>query len=309
MHSIIIRAVQIYGNDFIMSPSSAPDTSIVGQSTVITYRQTLTGDFIRKTSRLGVCPTTWLADMGRAKSISDQVRALNNPAYNVPRTYISHGKVYEEIAPGTKMRDLPKSYTQQNSDWQMPSMAHFINDMSELRPVFYIGQNDRVGNMNLYDVNCFLSQTGGMLASQDQDLIRSIFMYLCALPENSQMVVSHNDLHGGNIVVDALNRRLSFIDFEMAGPASKLSVLYSNVFGGNALWEYINELPRKTNPELQWDYDFATSYMYKLFYIAAPYRYTAISDVVSRLLPYLNIVKQIPNLGQLLYATYTHHHR
>ena len=65
----------------------------------------------------------WMNSQKKSKEISDEVRAKNNPAYFVPKTYISHGRVYEDFATGVRWRDAWKDMTPDDKRWAFSVLA------------------------------------------------------------------------------------------------------------------------------------------------------------------------------------------
>ena len=75
------------------------------------------------------------------------------------------------------------------------------------------------------------------------------------MPENKLLVYGHNDLHGDNIIVDLDKRQIAIIDFECAGSQQMMNSMYFGTCGGiKEFWDYVNSLPRTTNPDLVWNF-------------------------------------------------------
>lgn len=262
-------------SDFVILPDNTKEQTWNGHGTVVKPRSTLTGDFVQKqVSPQGVFKDNhdiWLSKVKNARLIADEIRAFNNPAYYVPKTYISNGKVYEEKAAGVMLAHLPQGYLSENKDWLIPAAANFINDMSELRPVKIDKKaTHRYAFPGLWFPNRKdmeeLPKRFPFISESDWNLIWSVHRYLISLPEAQELVFSHNDLNGGNVFVDDEHKRVTFIDFEMAGYVSKMALMYlGGVHKVPELWDYINNrLERKINKDLTWNYNKDIDQLYRL---------------------------------------------
>ncbi len=248
----------------VPNPRSAPDdTSFLGHGTRVMRRKSLNGDYVEKTVRddgdFADDVGAWMDSSIGAKDISDAIRAKNNPAYTVPKTFISHGHVREELASGEQLRDMGRNFVSDNQDWVIPALANFINDMSELQPVKRPRATQSVRHMsvrNVSDLEFLMMIMPHQLPRKDMNFLVKVYKYLRDLPENQTLVFAHADMHSGNIMVDAENKKVTIIDFEMVNWISQLQAMYIKRATANAqLWEYVNKLPRTTNPDLTWEYD------------------------------------------------------
>lgn len=239
-----------------------------GHATSARRQQTLNQDIVVKeineeTGRFSVKKEDraqwWMNSQKKSKEISDEIRAKNNPAYFVPKTYISHGKVYEDFATGVRWRDAWKDMTPDDKRWAFSVLAEFINDMSELRPCKIDTSNRALSTLPIKgpdDLAKFLGRIDDKYMSvADKELIQEIYEYLVQTPEHQMMVFGHNDLHGDNIIVDLENRRLAIIDFECSGYKTAFATMYARaMYAFPEFWEYINKLPRAQNPDLTWGF-------------------------------------------------------
>ena len=177
----------------------------------------------------------------------------------MPKTFIAHGKVREQFASGKRWREVIKVLPKEDKEWAYKALAEFVNDMSELRPVKY--QENIINNMprfpikNVDDLIKLLDTWDEKYVSnEDKKLIVDIYKYLCVIPENEVVVFGHNDLHGDNIIIDVEKRQIAIIDFEMAGYRLMADVLYRGILDSEDFWQYVNMLPRTTNPNLLWTF-------------------------------------------------------
>lgn len=294
-------------SDFVILPSDVNEETMSGHGTVVRRRETLTGDIAEKTHKttgnFAYTSDVWMTKVKNARDVADRIRALNNPAYDVPKTHISHGKVYETFAIGTKMRDLSCEYIEQNKDWIYLAIAHFMNDMSELAPITH-RNNSEVNHVNPKRLDELLKKLEPHLSPDDRDFIRKVHKYVRDLPENSMMVFAHNDLHPDNIIIDTESKRVSIIDFEMAGPAPKLSVMYSKNPIEEYVQKYAQNLPRFKNPTFQWDYEPKIAIMYKFFgvlaYQAGHRMDNEPEDAIVIIKKNLQFIKGIDNINNMI---------
>ncbi len=258
----------------IVNDESAPEQTMSGHGTVVRHRRGLDKNFVEKqVSPTGVFkdkPWVWSDKISQARAVADRVRALNNPAYDVPKTFLLHNKVYETVAPGVMWGDLSREYLVQNKDWLIPAAANLINDMSEMKPVRKRNGASRknVPGVIVADVNelsALLNRRPDVISRADANLIKMLYKYLLSLPECNEMVYGHNDLNGGNVFIDDKTRRVTIIDFEMAGYNSKMLVKYRGATAIKELFDYIdNNLARKLNVDFKWNFDENVHQMYAL---------------------------------------------
>lgn len=248
-------------NEFVDLPS--------GHATSVRRQETLTGDIVVKeiNTRTGLFNEdsdedrrrVWFGNHKRAQMISGEIRTKKNPAYFVPKTFISHGKVREQFVSGQRLRDVWQGLSQDDKNWVYEALAQFINDMSELRPVRYGAKVRGVPRIGVRGIKGLQEFIGGWdekyVSAEDKQLICDIYQYLSRTPENKMMVFGHNDLHGGNIMIDLEKRQLSIIDFEMAGYRPAFESMYTaRMTDFENFWRYVNSLPRKNNASWQWNF-------------------------------------------------------
>ncbi len=246
----------------IVTSANARKTKLLsGHATVVRPMKSLVGDIVVKEHKETAGSETdadWLAKQKNAKLIADEIRKKNNPAYIVPRTFISHGKVREEFVSGQRWRDIIKTLSPQDKEWAYKALAEFVNDMSELRPIKYdnnIRSVSRLPIKGIKELSSILDTWDEKYVSvEDKQLIKDIYEYLSSIPENKLNVFGHNDLHGDNIIIDLEKRQIVIIDFEMSGYRPVGNVMYNGIMDFDRFWEYVNKLPRTTNPNLYWEF-------------------------------------------------------
>ncbi len=221
-----------------------------------------------------------------AKAISDEIRAVNNPAYNVPRTFISHNQVRDQWVPGMELSDLGGSdYVRKNRDKLIAAFGNFINDMSELRPARFVEKTHQLPGMWFRDADNLakiLHKVDGIISPADQETILNTYKYIYNLPEHHQLLFAHRDFNPGNVFIDPDKNIVSFIDFELAGFESQFSIMYTqDTINIPELWEYIDHLPRSKNPNLRWEFDSNKQALYRLTKKA--------TDAIINFSPYSNV--------------------
>ncbi len=199
----------------------------------------------------------WDDSQKNAKIHSDAVRAKQNTAYVVPKTHIAHGKVREEFVSGVRWRDIIEKMSPADKVWAYKALAEFVNDMSELHPVVKTEQ-PQLYCLPVRESSVVSKILAGWdekyVSVSDKKLIQDIFDYVINVPENRLLVHGHNDLHGDNIIVDLDKRQIAIIDFESVGSQPMMNSMYFGTIGFKEFWDYVNKLPRTTNPNLKWNY-------------------------------------------------------
>ena len=237
-----------------------------GHATTVVRMDSLSGPFVEKfvkdSGAYALRRSVWLEKQIATAQISNELRAKHNPHYYVPKTFISNGHVREQYVDGINADE----YKGDKSDF-IPVIAHFINDMSELRPVQFRRNKSVPGTMinDVADLDEKLDRVCkfNVVREQNLQLVREVYEFLRDLPENNMFVFGHNDLHPGNVFVDPETGRVTIIDFELSGYQPMSYMLYAGMRSGALLWDYVNKLPRTTNSGLNWNYDANIAELYK----------------------------------------------
>lgn len=163
----------------------------------------------------------WLDKQHKTKQIVDDIKALNNPVYNIPSmVYIKDDEyqLLEERALGMPLTaDLYQSLTGRQRYEIVTSMSHFLVDMNESKPVseeVLHKISDELKMQKLQNIvdnkmpKWFCVGTIKYMA----DLIEDVqnFEYV------TRKAWSHCDLNSGNVLYDANASKLYFIDFAEA---------------------------------------------------------------------------------------------
>lgn len=218
-----------------------------------------TGTFGRKLSEEDR-EKQWIADQKRAKEFSDEIRQKQNPAYFIPKTFSTYKNgVVEQIATGRRWAEIIEDLSQEDRVWAYKALAEFVNDMSELRPVKQVDNVHGVAGIHIDGPEALAEIMGSWdekyVSAADKKLIQNIYEYLMNAPENKILVWGHNDLHGDNIILDMDKRQVGIIDFELADYQPMFYSMYvHSLMDFSQFWEYVNTLPRSTNPNLRWNF-------------------------------------------------------
>ncbi len=269
---------------------------VSGRGTTVFRHEGLDGPFVEKfvkdTGPFVMRYPMWLEKQVDAAQIVNELRGKANPNYNVPKTFISNGRVREQFVDGVYADEAAMSKAD-----LIPAVAHFINDMSELRPVYRV-KNEKVPGIfvnNVSELDGVLDKVRkfNVVSEENLNFIHEVFVFLRDMPENNIFVFGHNDLHPGNMLVNPDTGQLSVIDFELAGYQPMSYMLYNRNTAKPALWDFVNKLPRVKNPGLYWRFDACVDEMYSvinrvLFKIEAAMVYD--SDIARHTLTDINMI-------------------
>ncbi len=163
----------------------------------------------------------WLAKQHRTKDAIDSIRAVNNPIYNVPQMHYINDVEYqilEQRAQGVPLTaQLFNGLTRRQQVEIVYSLAHFLVDMNESRPVKEWTRHKIADELKFARLENFI---GGKMARFFTDgevrYMAGIRDEIGTFEYETRPVWSHCDLNPGNVLYDARTSRLSFIDFAEA---------------------------------------------------------------------------------------------
>lgn len=174
----------------------------------------------------------WLNKQHRTKEIIDEIHAVGNPRYHIPRMcYIKDDEfqLLEERAPGLHLTaDLYKSLTRRQRYEIIDGLAAFLVDMNELRPIGDIVKHRIADDIKFSRLETFVStkMSNWFTASETQNLGR-ICNNIGYFEYETRLAWSHGDLNSGNVLYDPATSTLSFIDFAEAN----YQFIYRDIFG------------------------------------------------------------------------------
>ena len=163
----------------------------------------------------------WLIKQHKTKDIIDEIVAVNNPVYNIPKmVYIKDDEyqVLEERASGEPLTpDLYQSLSQPQKTKIVNGLASFLVDMNELKPVHEEIYHNISSELKMEKLRNIINNK--MPKWFDVEEVR----YMDDLTDDisgfeyvTREAWSHADLNSGNVLYDKEKSQLSFIDFAEA---------------------------------------------------------------------------------------------
>ena len=163
----------------------------------------------------------WLKKQHRTKEIIDEINSLQNPVYNIPKMLHIKDDEYqllEERATGEPLTmKLYQSLTPRQRYEIVTSLAHFLVDMNELKPIHELTLHRMSDELKMQKLQNIIDRK----MSKWFDVNSIKYMYdLIYNVDNFEYTTreawSHCDLNSGNVLYDAENSKIFFIDFAEA---------------------------------------------------------------------------------------------
>jgi hypothetical protein len=163
----------------------------------------------------------WLQKQMRTKQIVDEISAIGNPRYNVPRmTFIKNDEyqLLEERAPGEHLTaDLYKSLTRRQQYEIIDSIAAFLVDMNELKAIGDIVSHKISEDIKFSRLDSFVNnKMNKWFSVQETENLARIRDEVGIFEYETRLAWSHGDLNSGNVLYDPVSSKISFIDFAEA---------------------------------------------------------------------------------------------
>lgn len=163
----------------------------------------------------------WLQKQHRTKEIIDDIKAVNNPVYNIPAMLHIKDDEYqllEERAHGEPLTaNMYQNLTGRQRYEIVTSLAHFLVDMNESKPVQEETLHKMSDELKMQRLQKIIENK--MPKWFDVGVVK----YMVDLIEDVQSFEyvtwkawSHCDLNSGNVLYDAVNSKLYVIDFAEA---------------------------------------------------------------------------------------------
>ena len=199
-----------------------------GRETFVAYFGDL---YVMKRPLPGRDKDAWLKKQHKTKDIIDEIGALNNPVYNIPKMVYIKDDEYQLLEERALGEPLNFAFFQSLSPRQrteiVNGMASFLVDMNELKPV-------REEVLHNISSELKMEKFGNIIKSKMPRWFKvDEIKYMAKLRSeisNFEYVTreawSHCDLNPGNILYDKNTSKLSFIDFAEAG----YNFIYRDIF-------------------------------------------------------------------------------
>lgn len=163
----------------------------------------------------------WLAKQHRTKDAIDEIYAVGNPRYNIPRMiHIKDDEfqLLEECAPGRPLTaDLYNTLTSRQQYEIIDGIASFLVDMNELKPIKEIERHKIISELKFERLNKFIdTKMQKWFHQEDVKYMEKLSHTMAKFEYNTRAAWSHCDLNPGNVLYDPATSTLSFIDFAEA---------------------------------------------------------------------------------------------
>ncbi len=163
----------------------------------------------------------WLAKQHRTKDAIDEIHAVGNPRYNIPRMIHIKDDEYqllEECAPGEHLTPaLFKNLSRRQQYEIIDGIAAFLVDMNELKPIQEIQRHKIASELKFDRLDKFIENKMHYWFKDDEiKYMASIRDNIGTFEYDTRAAWSHCDLNPGNVLYDPTTSTLSFIDFAEA---------------------------------------------------------------------------------------------
>ena len=174
----------------------------------------------------------WLKKQHNTKDIIDQIHAIGNPRYNIPRMVHIKDDEYqllEERAPGEHLTpELYRTLSRRQRYEIIDGIAAFLVDMNESREIGPIITHKIAEDIKFTRLDNFVNNKMDkwFTLSETKNLGR-IRDNIGTFEYETRLAWSHGDLNSGNVLYDPYTSKLSFIDFAEAN----YNFIYRDIFG------------------------------------------------------------------------------
>ena len=173
----------------------------------------------------------WLNKQYRTKQAIDEIYAIGNPRYNIPRMiYIKDDEyqLLEECAPGEHLTlELFKKLSRRQQYEIIDGIAAFLVDMNELKPVQEIQRHKIASELKFSRLDKFIeTKMHNWFQTDEIKYMATIRDNIGTFEYDTRAAWSHCDLNSGNVLYDPATSTLSFIDFA----ESNYRFIYRDIF-------------------------------------------------------------------------------
>lgn len=163
----------------------------------------------------------WLEKQHRTKNAIDEIRAVDNPRYNIPQMIFIKDDEYqllEECAPGEHLTaELFRTLSRRQQYEIIDGIASFLVDMNELKPVKDLETHKIASEIRFDRLSNFIDNKMHIWFSDEEiKQMSKIRDDVGAFEYETRQAWSHCDLNPGNVLYDPKTSTLSFIDFAEA---------------------------------------------------------------------------------------------
>lgn len=173
----------------------------------------------------------WLAKQHRTKEIIDEIHAVGNPRYHIPRMSFIKDDEYqllEERAPGEHLTsELFHTLSRRQRYEIIDGIAAFLVDMNELRPIQDVQRHKIASDIKFDRLDKFINNKMSNWFDEDEvQFMSRIRDNVGTFEYDTRPAWSHCDLNPGNVLYDPKTSTLSFIDFAEAN----YNYIYRDIF-------------------------------------------------------------------------------
>lgn len=199
-----------------------------GRETCVAYFGDL---YVMKRPLPGRDKDAWLKKQHRTKEIIDEIGALNNPVYNIPKmVYIKDDEyqLLEERAMGEPLNlEFYQSLSPRQRTEIVNGIASFLVDMNELKPVHEEIYHNISTELKMEKFgNIIESKMPRWFDVGEINYMANLKKEISGFEYVTREAWSHSDLNPGNILYDKNTSKLSFIDFAEAS----YNFIYRDIF-------------------------------------------------------------------------------
>lgn len=174
----------------------------------------------------------WLKKQHKTQQVINEIKAKGNPLYNIPEmTYINDDEyqILEERALGEPLtQDFFAKLSQRQKFEIINGIGSFLVDMNELKPIGSLQTYKIANDIKFSRLSTFIdTKMLHWFTKEEVAKMAKIRDDIGSFEYETRLAWSHGDLNSGNVIYDAKNSKLSFIDFAEAN----YKFIYRDIFG------------------------------------------------------------------------------
>ena len=173
----------------------------------------------------------WLEKQHKTKEIIDDIKSVENPTYHIPKMiYIKDDEfqLLEERAHGERLTpELYRSLSKRQRIEIINSVANFLVDMNESKPVYDEELHKLTSEIKMNQLDKIIDKKmPKWFDKYDIKYMENLVQEIDNFEYTTIRAWSHSDLNAGNVLYDAKNSKLYFIDFAEAS----YNFIYRDIF-------------------------------------------------------------------------------